>query len=73
MKRESLLRHLRARKPFDPIPAPVAARIVDEAYAVQEASPALMAATHGPVAGYKIALTTPDTQGSQRPQQIVVK
>jgi len=53
-----LLEEHRARRPFGPIPAPCAAHTVDEAYAVQEALHALMAATHGPVAGYKIALTT---------------
>jgi 2-keto-4-pentenoate hydratase len=57
-----LLEEHRARKPFGPIPASCAARTVDEAYAVQEAFHALMVATHGPVAGYKIALTTPVMQ-----------
>ena len=57
-----LLEEHRTRKPFGPIQAPCAARTVDEAYAVQEAFHALMAATHGPVAGYKIALTTPVMQ-----------
>src|SRR5262245_22618385 len=57
-----LLEEHRTRKPFGPIPASCAARSVDEAYAVQEAFHALMAATHGPVAGYKIALTTPVMQ-----------
>jgi 2-keto-4-pentenoate hydratase len=52
----------RTRNPFGPIPASCAARSVDEAYAMQEAFHALMAATHGPVAGYKIALTTPVMQ-----------
>src|SRR5919202_79701 len=52
----------RTRKPFSPLPAPCAARTVDEAYAVQEAFHALMATSHGPVAGYKIALTTPVMQ-----------
>ena len=40
-----LLEEHRTRKPFGPIPAPSAARTVDEAYAMQEAFPALMAAT----------------------------
>jgi 2-keto-4-pentenoate hydratase len=57
-----LLEEHRTRKPFGPIPASCAARTVDEAYAVQEAFHALMAAAHGPVAGYKIALTTPVMQ-----------
>jgi 2-keto-4-pentenoate hydratase len=57
-----LLEEHRTRKPFGPLPASCAARTVDEAYAVQEAFHALMAATHGPIAGYKIALTTPVMQ-----------
>jgi 2-keto-4-pentenoate hydratase len=57
-----LLEEHRARKPFGAIPALCAARTVDEAYAVQEAFHALMAATYGAVAGYKIALTTPVMQ-----------
>src|SRR5262245_11924612 len=57
-----LLEAHRTHKPFGPIPASCAARTVDEAYAIQEAFHALMAATYGPVAGYKIALTTPVMQ-----------
>jgi 2-keto-4-pentenoate hydratase len=57
-----LLEEHRTRKPFGPLLAPCAARTVHEAYAVQEAFHALMAATYGPVAGYKIALTTPVMQ-----------
>jgi 2-keto-4-pentenoate hydratase len=57
-----LLEEHRTHKPFGPIPAPCAARSVDEAYAVQEAFHALLAPTHGPIAGYKIALTTPVMQ-----------
>ena len=52
----------RARKPFEPIPAPFAPCTVDEAYAVQEGFHTRMSAVHGPVAGYKIALTTPVMQ-----------
>jgi 2-keto-4-pentenoate hydratase len=51
-----------ARQPFAPLPATLAPRTVDEAYAVQEAFHALMTEVHGPVAGYKIALTTPVMQ-----------
>lgn len=50
------------RKPFRPIPPACAARTVAEAYAIQEAFRDLMTVTHGPVAGYKIALTTPVMQ-----------
>jgi 2-oxo-3-hexenedioate decarboxylase/2-keto-4-pentenoate hydratase len=52
----------RARQPFGPMPEACAPRTVDEAYAVQEAFQTLMAEAHGPVAGYKIALTTPAMQ-----------
>src|ERR671922_839071 len=48
----------RARQPFGPMPEMCAPRTVDEAYAVQEALQTLMAEAHGPIAGYKIALTT---------------
>jgi 2-keto-4-pentenoate hydratase len=49
----------RARKPFEPMPTTLAPRTVDEAYAMQEWFHTYMGETHGPVAGYKIALTTP--------------
>ncbi|MGH8067669.1 MAG: 2-keto-4-pentenoate hydratase [Candidatus Entotheonellia bacterium] len=52
----------RARKPFAPMPATLAPRTIDEAYAVQEWFHTGMVAMHGPVAGYKIALTTPVMQ-----------
>ncbi len=52
----------RARKPFGPMPETYTPRTVDEAYAVQETFHTLMAEMHGPVAGYKIALTTPVMQ-----------
>jgi 2-oxo-3-hexenedioate decarboxylase/2-keto-4-pentenoate hydratase len=52
----------RARKPFTPMPATLAPRTIDEAYAMQEGLQAYMAARHGAVAGYKIALTTPVMQ-----------
>ena len=51
-----------ARKPFAPIPAPLAPRTVDEAYAVQEGFHTRMAEVHGRIAGYKVALTTPVMQ-----------
>jgi 2-keto-4-pentenoate hydratase len=52
----------RARRPFAPMPAPLAPRTVDEAYAVQAELHSLMTEVYGPVAGYKIALTTPVMQ-----------
>jgi 2-keto-4-pentenoate hydratase len=49
----------RAGKPFEPMPTTLAPRTVDEAYAIQEWFHRYMGETQGPVAGYKIALTTP--------------
>jgi 2-keto-4-pentenoate hydratase len=49
----------RAGKPFEPMPTTLAPRTVDEAYAMQEWFHTYMGETHGPVAGYKVALTTP--------------
>jgi 2-oxo-3-hexenedioate decarboxylase/2-keto-4-pentenoate hydratase len=57
-----LFEEYRARKPFGPMPEPYAPHTVDEAYAVQETFHMLMAEMRGPVAGYKIALTTPVMQ-----------
>jgi 2-keto-4-pentenoate hydratase len=51
-----------ARRPFEPMPPALAPRTVDEAYAMQAELHALMTEVHGPVAGYKIALTTPVMQ-----------
>jgi 2-keto-4-pentenoate hydratase len=51
-----------AGRPFTPMPAPLAPRTVDEAYAMQAELHALMVEVHGPIAGYKIALTTPVMQ-----------
>jgi 2-keto-4-pentenoate hydratase len=48
-----------ARKPFEPIPEPYTPRNIDEAYAMQEEFQRLLGERHGPIAGYKIALTTP--------------
>jgi 2-keto-4-pentenoate hydratase len=52
----------RAQRPFEPIPAISAPHTVDEAYTMQEELHSLMTEVHGPVAGYKIALTTPVMQ-----------
>jgi 2-keto-4-pentenoate hydratase len=57
-----LVEEHRARKSFGPMPEMLAPRGVDEGYAIQEAFHTLMAATHGPVAGYKVALTAPVMQ-----------
>ena len=49
----------RAGKPFAPMPTTLAPRTVGEAYAMQEWFHTYMGEMHGPVAGYKVALTTP--------------
>jgi 2-keto-4-pentenoate hydratase len=48
----------RARAPFAPMPAEIAPRDADEAYAIQSEFVGMRAASLGPVTGYKIALTT---------------
>lgn len=50
------------RKPLPPTPEEVAGASIDEAYAMQEALQALFIPERGPIAGYKIALTTPVMQ-----------
>lgn len=58
------------RRPFGPILAPCAPASVEDAYAIQDAFTAKLGDIHAPVAGYKIALTTPDMQqfvGLQEP------
>jgi 2-keto-4-pentenoate hydratase len=52
----------RTHKPFEPMPPALAPRTVDEAYAMQDRLHALMLEVYGPIAGYKIALTTPVMQ-----------
>lgn len=49
----------RARAQFAPLPAELAPRSVDDAYAIQSEYVGMRAASLGPVTGYKIALTTP--------------
>lgn len=53
-----LLEEHRARKPFGPLPEPLAPRDAADAYAIQEAFRALRAGTLGPIAGHKVALTS---------------
>jgi 2-keto-4-pentenoate hydratase len=53
-----LFEERQAHRRFGPIPDTLAPRTVDEAYAVQDALNTLLAGMLGPVAGYKIALTT---------------
>ena len=53
-----LFEERQAYRRFRPIPDTLAPRTVDEAYAVQAALNTLLAGMLGPVAGYKIALTT---------------
>jgi 2-keto-4-pentenoate hydratase len=57
-----LLQERRAFKPLRPLPEPFAPTTVDEAYTIQTALNNLMSGTYGPVAGYKIGLTTPVMQ-----------
>jgi len=52
----------RTRRPFEPIPQPVAPRTTEEAYAIQEAFHALIGGERGPISGYKIALSNPAMQ-----------
>ncbi len=52
----------RSRSPLPPTPRDIADVTVDEAYAMQEALHALFIPDRGPIAGYKIALTTPVMQ-----------
>ena len=47
------------REPFGPFPEDALPRSVEEAYAVQDEFVQLKSRACGPVAGYKIALTTP--------------
>jgi len=56
---EWLLEAHRARAAFAPLPADLAPRDADEAYAIQSEFASMRAATLGQVTGYKIALTTP--------------
>lgn len=58
------------RRPFGPIPAPCAPVSVADAYAIQDVFTAHLIGRQGPVAGYKIVLTTPEMQqfvGLQEP------
>lgn len=56
---EWLLEAHRRRDRFGPMPEELAPRGVDEAYAIQGAFVGMRGRELGPVAGYKIALTTP--------------
>ena len=51
-----------ARDPYRPIPEEFAPRTITEAYAMQDAYHGLITGGRGPIAGYKIALTTPVMQ-----------
>jgi len=54
-----LLEAHRNRAAFAPLPADLAPTSVEEAYDIQEAFVARKSELHGPIAGWKIALTTP--------------
>ena len=63
------------REPFRPLPPELAPRSEDEAYGIQDAFVALRAQSRGAIAGYKIALSTPQMQkfvGVDRPQAGVI-
>jgi 2-keto-4-pentenoate hydratase len=53
-----LLDQHRTRQPFGPLPEPLAPRGVEDAYAIQDAFRGLRDAALGPVAGFKVALTS---------------
>jgi 2-keto-4-pentenoate hydratase len=50
------------RTPFAPLPADIAPRTAEEAYAIQDAFVALRSDTRGAIAGHKIALSTAEMQ-----------
>ncbi len=52
----------RGRKPLPPTPSEISSVSIDEAYAMQEALQSMLIPERGPIAGYKIALTTPVMQ-----------
>jgi 2-oxo-3-hexenedioate decarboxylase/2-keto-4-pentenoate hydratase len=52
----------RLKQPLPPTPAFIRGASIDDAYAMQEALQELFIAEAGPIAGYKIALTTPVMQ-----------
>jgi 2-keto-4-pentenoate hydratase len=52
----------RGKKPLPPTPQDISDASIEDAYAMQEALQALFVAERGPIAGYKIALTTPVMQ-----------
>jgi len=63
------------RERFAPLPAGLAPRSAGEGYAIQDAYVALRAARLGPLAGYKIALSSPEMQrfvGVDAPQAGVI-
>ena len=51
-----------ARKPYQPIPRQFAPRTITEAYDMQDTYHKLITGGRGPIAGYKVALTTPVMQ-----------
>jgi len=50
------------KRPLPPTPPEITSASIDEAYQIQEALQALFIPERGPIAGYKIALTTPVMQ-----------
>jgi 2-keto-4-pentenoate hydratase len=68
---QRLLEAHRRREPFAPLPAELAPRTAEEAYAIQDCFVALRAEKLGAIAGYKIALSSKEMQkfvGVNEPQ-----
>src|SRR6266850_8066479 len=66
-----LLEAHQRREPFAPLPADLAPRTAEEAYAIQDSFVALRAEQLGAIAGYKIALSSKEMQkfvGVNQPQ-----
>jgi 2-keto-4-pentenoate hydratase len=61
-KAEGIARLFRERRPIDILPSAVMPGSLDEAYRVRQFYEEIETATRGPVAGYKIGLTTPIMQ-----------
>ena len=57
-----LLQAHQARERFRPLPAPLAPRTAEDAYAIQDAYVALRAHQLGAIAGYKVALSSKEMQ-----------
>jgi len=61
-KAEGIARLFRARRPIDILPPELMPGTLDEAYRVRQTFEEIETRTRGPIAGYKIGLTTPIMQ-----------